>query len=308
MKELARNFTIRDSEKPVIPAGTGLGGADSAQPGGDWSPTQLTGLAAALEREIIPRLVLAQRAVNTAAAATPEIAPAAADVAAFAETLLGSSAPAVSAFVAAQIERGTSIETLYLELMAPAARRLGDLWLDDACDMAEVSLALYRLQQQLHRLSHVFQCGREQSCIDRRVLLCMVPGEHHIFGAMMTAEFFFRAGWSVRSEFPGSNEAMASLMHSGWYDVVILSLSCSLMREHRLKPMSSAVQAIHRSSRNRDVGIIAEGRVFTEHPELALSVGADAVAIDPRHAVLQAASTLALLPSRFRDGEAINAR
>ena len=69
--------------------------------------------------------------------------------------------PAMSAMASVprrgHARRGASVETLYLDLLAPTARHLGDLWDADVCDFTEVTVGLGRLQQVLHELSPAFQ-------------------------------------------------------------------------------------------------------------------------------------------------------
>ena len=45
-------------------------------------------------------------------------------------------------YVAFLRERGVSVESLYLDLFGPIARRLGEMWEDDACDFSTVTVAL----------------------------------------------------------------------------------------------------------------------------------------------------------------------
>lgn len=71
------------------------------------------------------------------------------------------------------------VESLYLDLLAPAARHLGELWCADACDFASVTLALGRLQKVMHQLSPAFEGDVQHREHGRRALLVPVPGEQH---------------------------------------------------------------------------------------------------------------------------------
>ena len=253
-------------------------------------------LVRAIEEEVIPRLVLARRgASKTASSAAPDgSVPGTAEVLKFARLVLTADAAAANAYVTALHARGTPVETLYLDLLAPAARHLGDLWCADACDFATVTVGLGRLQQVLHELSPAFNGELEHREHGRRALLVPVPGEQHTFGLLMVVEFFRRAGWDVWSGTKGSGYDPVRLVRSEWFAVVGLSVGS----ETRIDALSTGIRAIRRASVNRDIGILVGGPIFIAHPELVARVGADATAMDGGQAALQAENLLTLLPHR----------
>jgi methanogenic corrinoid protein MtbC1 len=217
------------------------------------------------------------------------------DVAELAGLVLSRDAQVVRAFVERMHARGTPVETLYLDLLAPTARRLGDLWCEDACDFGDVTVGLGRLQQVLHELSSAFRSDLPTPEHGRRVLLVPVPGEQHSFGLYMVGEFFRRAGWDVWGE-PrvDSGADLVQLVRSQWFAVVGLSLAS----ETRVDALASGIRALRRASRNRAIGVLVGGPLFVAHPELVARVGADATAIDGGQAPLQAQNLLALLARR----------
>ena len=93
--------------------------------------------------QVIPRLVLAGRAALAHAAAAPLVA--AVDVASLADAAVSPEEGAALAFVAGLRSRGVPMESVYLDLLAPAARHLGELWETDATDFSTVTLGLWRL-------------------------------------------------------------------------------------------------------------------------------------------------------------------
>jgi methanogenic corrinoid protein MtbC1 len=249
-----------------------------------------------IEVEIIPRLVLARRAAIGGApvSAADGLIPGAEEVAALARLVLAQDGGAASSYVESLRTRGTSIEVLYLELLAPAARRLGELWTADICDFAEVTVGLCRLQQVLHELGPAFRSETDHLDHGRRVLLLPVPGEQHSFGVYMVAEFFRRAGWDVWSGAVESSKELVRIVRRERFAVIGLSVSA----DNQVDTLSSSIRAVRRASRNRGIGVLVGGPVFVEHPELVPLVGADATAVDGRQAVQQARNLLALLPSR----------
>jgi MerR family transcriptional regulator, light-induced transcriptional regulator len=245
-----------------------------------------------IESEIIPRLVLSRRAVGSAPAAVTGLAwtPDESMVAELADLVVAQEVGAAATRIEALRSRGIPIETLYLELLAPTARYLGELWEEDLCDFNAVTLGCSRLQQLLHELSPAFFREIEHHEHRRRVLLVPVPGEQHTFGLYMVAEFFRRAGWDVWSG-PMPARELSELVGKEAFTLVGFSLS----GDSRLDALASSIRAVRRASCNRGIGVLVGGPVFVGHPELVTLVGADATAIDGRHATQQAQNTLSLL-------------
>ncbi len=267
-------------------------GPTGARRAGGRSKGRSVPLLQTIESEIIPRLVLSRRAMGNAPAAVTGIAwaPDETTVAELAELVVAQDVGAAAARIDALRARGISIETLYLDLLAPTARYLGELWEADLCDFTSVTLGCSRLQQLLHELSPAFFREVEQHEHRRRVLLVPVPGEQHTFGLFMVAEFFRRAGWDVWSGCLPARE-LSELVSRSSFNLVGFSLSA----DTRLDALAASIRAVRRASRNRGVGVLVGGPVFVDHPELVSLVGADATAIDGRQATLQAQNTLALL-------------
>jgi len=62
----------------------------------------------------------------------------------------------------------------------------------------------------------------------------------------------------------------------------------SIASETRLDELKATIRAIRHVSRNRAVGILVGGPILVIKPELAASLGADAMAVDGPQAVLRA--------------------
>jgi methanogenic corrinoid protein MtbC1 len=262
----------------------------------DGASQRFARLVRTIEVEIIPRLVLARRAAIGGApvSAADGLVPGSEEVAALARLVLAQDEVAASSYVESLRARGAPIEALFLELLAPAARRLGELWTADICDFTEVTVGLCRLQQLLHELGPAFRTETDYPPHGRRVLLLPVPGEQHSFGVYMVAEFFRRAGWDVWSGAVESSKELVRIVRRERFAVIGLSVSA----DNQVDTLSASIREVRRASRNRRVGVLVGGPVFVEHPDLVPLVGADATAVDGRQAVEQARNLLALLPSR----------
>lgn len=261
------------------------------------SEEHLAGLVRTIEGEIIPRLMLAHRD-SAAPARRPGEEPAeptAEDVAEFAGLVLRGEAEAMG-FLGEARARGVPWDAILLHLLAPTARRLGDLWVEDLCDFTDVTVGLCRLHEILHEITASSDRTVEPRGDAHRVLLVPAPGEQHSFGLIMVVEFFRRAGWDVWGEPSLSSRDLSNLVRAQWFELVGLSTSC----DNRLEQLTQEIRTIRAKSCNPDVVVMVGGRVFCERPELAEAVGADATAMDGRDAAIKAETLLEAVTPRRR--------
>jgi methanogenic corrinoid protein MtbC1 len=251
----------------------------------------------AIETNVIPRLLAAKdRLRSNADQREPgRPIPSADDLAAFVTLLLTREPPAAVGFVEAMRSAGISPESIYLDLIAPAARQLGVMWDEDACGFTDVTIGLQSLHAILRRFAPAFagpHCGTHDVTGDGepaqrgpRALLVQAPGEQHGLGLSMLVQFFRRDGWNVWSEPIAASADLVDRVRRRSVALVGISIACSA----RLDALASDIQAIRRHSQNQAVAIMVGGPIFIEHPQLAAMVGADATAKDGRDAVRQAA-------------------
>lgn len=235
-------------------------------------------LAKAIEHEIIPRLMLAHRnasdCLEPAVLATQRVTHA--DVQAFAKLVLSPDEHLAQACVEAMRQRGIPVETIYLDLLGPVARYLGDLWEQDLCDFTDVTAGLGRLQQVLRELSPAFGVANDHPTNGLRALLLPSPGEQHTFGLVMVAEFFRRAGWDVAG---GPWEAGADpvvMVRREWFDVIGFSLAGHL----HLDELAQTIRNVRASAVNPRLRVLVGGPVFNSHPEYADALQADLITTD----------------------------
>lgn len=233
-------------------------------------------LSRTIEQHVIPRLMLASRSSGREGMPDADQSISVEEVSAFAMQILSDDEASGSSTIEALRERGVSIPTIYIDLLAPAARHLGALWEDDRCTFADVTVGLGRLQRLLRELgwSGADAAGSSQSAL--RVLLLPAPGEQHTLGLVMVAEFFRRAGWQVSSgSWAGASEAI-SVVTSQWVDAIGFSISA----EVNLPQLTDMIHAVRRLSCNPQITILVGGPVFGTHTENVSIAGADAVSID----------------------------
>jgi len=251
--------------------------------------------AATVAAEVVPLLVLAHRRRAQPARHAPAGPPGALAEAipVLADLAVRSEVDAAVALVEDLHWRGHSFDDLYLELISGVARHLGQLWHEDRLSFADVTIGTLALQRLLHALDHAFCACAEVVHRDpaKRALLASRPGEPHGFALDMLSAFLRRAGWEAATIAPADEAELCDAVRSSWYAVLGLSDSCGLSTDG----MAGLIHAARRASLNRHLRVMVGGPAFAGDPEEALRVGADATAVDARHAVDQAEALFALV-------------
>lgn len=241
-----------------------------------------------IETEIIPRLMLTHRTRHRPESVKPaetEEPLGREDVESFTTLLLRDDVDAVTGFVGALRERNVSLESVYLGLVAPAARHLGELWDEDRCNFAQVTLGLWRLQNLVFDLSPELPANWTARPVSpRRALMVAAPGSQHTLGLLMVSEFFRREGWDVWSDPCSSDSELASMLRTEWFDLVGLSVGT----DDQASALKSVILSLRTASRNPQIGVMVGGPALASRPQLVGEIGADFTAADARQAVERA--------------------
>jgi methanogenic corrinoid protein MtbC1 len=256
---------------------------DGLVPGVGPSPRErVASIVRTIEADIIPRLVRNHRVAPSEAALVTSAAPLPTplEVEAFVQYVLDDDVAAFNGMIGRMRDRGVPIDNLYLGLLAPAARLLGTMWESDRVMFSDVTVAVGQLQRIMRGLSPAFGDEVSHPSDGRRVLLMPAPGEQHTFGLTIVADFFRRAGWQVVGGVGDSSLDPVALVRVEWFDV--LGISCGA--HGRLDWLKTGIGAVRQASRNKAIGVMVGGPIFTETPSLAADVGADATAVDGRQA------------------------
>jgi MerR family transcriptional regulator, light-induced transcriptional regulator len=255
------------------------------------SPGHINGdadLSQLLENLVIPKLIagadqqrcpVAARALQPKAASRPAIS--AADVEEFTRLCISDDAHCLLDFVEPRLNAGNSVETIYIDLLAPAARRLGQYWEADSEDFVSVTMGLWRIQEVLRELTLRVPPSAHAGNGMRSALFTPMPGEQHSFGTLMVAEFFERAGWHVDVLIEPTQSELTTKCAQRRYDLVGLTVSC----DSTSGALSGLVASVRAVSNNPDVKVLVGGRVINEQPDLAADCGADGTAVDAPSAV-----------------------
>ncbi|NKX43207.1 cobalamin B12-binding domain-containing protein [Roseicyclus persicicus] len=168
---------------------------------------------------------------------------------------------AASLLVDDLLDAGVPVEEICLDHLAPAARRLGELWDRDRLPFTEVALATARIQSILRRLPA--GRGNPGAADGRGAIFAAVPGEQHTLGVMMAADLFRRGGWDV-SLFIGlsHDELLARLSRD---DRPVIGLSCS--GDHSYPALRRLLAALAKA--RPDAQILLAGQILKQPDKVA---------------------------------------
>jgi methanogenic corrinoid protein MtbC1 len=282
MESLPQDRQVREDE-PHRAASVACGDAGSLFGATEAAnDTHLAQLARAIEYEIIPRLMLAHRAgaVVTDQLDEPAHRFTQEEVVDFGNLVMAQDEGLALAAIQVLRQRDVGVEHIYLGLLAPTARYLGDLWNDDRCTFTDVTVGLGRLQRVLRELSPALGAPADLAEPGRRVLLLPGPGEQHTFGLLMVGEFFRRSGWHVTGGAWTAGADAPTLVAGEGFDVIGFSLGA----EVHLVALARLIAAVRNASCNRALVVLVGGPLFAEHPEFVARLGADGMTIDGREA------------------------
>ncbi|MFN3989564.1 MAG: B12-binding domain-containing protein [Erythrobacter sp.] len=258
-----------------------------------YSPADsIESISTVIESEIIPRLLMAYNAGGTeSGAARP--GPIDGDALnRFALLPLRLEAAGLLEEVDALIERGASVEAICIDLLAPAARRLGEMWDRDECDFIDVTMGLWRLQEVMREISARSPVNFSPYPEARSALFSPMPGDNHNFGTLMIEEVFARAGWQSEALVkPERRELLDRVAHTP-FDIVGLTLT----RDCPSAALGNLVRAIRSVSANPHVKVIVGGRVVNNNPSIVAESGADGTGQDALGALELAEQLVAAAP------------
>lgn len=235
-------------------------------------------LLAVIEKQIIPRLLEAHPSADQ----LPELAalslkqPGEHEIQAFVALCLAPEPASSHRWIKDLQTQGYSTESLFLNLIAPAARHLGEQWERDRKDFSQVTLGLIRMQQLTHELGYAYRDGPQNMGHRRRIMLASAPGSQHILGLVMVSEFFRKERWEVVVEIAATPHELTHAVANEWFDM--LGLSVGVVEQ--LPSLPGLVQALRDKSRNPDIKVLLGGPAFQIQHVPAQSMGADAIALD----------------------------
>lgn len=176
--------------------------------------------------------------------------------------------------VAGCADDGWTSDAILSLLIEPAARAMGDAWLDDLCSEIDLTIGLSMLQLAGHAVRYIPSPQTIRNS-RYRVLLATAPGESHMLGTTLLADQFLDAGWQVDMAFPSSEEALTNQVNAQHPDALDIGLSEALPRQHAIASLRATIEHSRLVAAEHPTVISVGGRMFAEAAATALSVGAD---------------------------------
>lgn len=222
-----------------------------------------------LAREVIRRLTERERGLSVAAPPDDEIAS-------LCDALLSDDDHAGAGFIQRIEGDGASIEVLYLEYLARAARMLGKWWEEDKISFMSVTLGTSRMFAIMRGLHHRFV--PMQMSPTRKALFASVPGETHTLGVRMAADLFRKDGWEISLKLGTSHDEIVEYVAGS--GAVLVGLSAA--GEHSITALSQLVVALRISKPSAK--IFVSGNAAVKAADTISLLGVDGIAADVQSA------------------------
>jgi MerR family transcriptional regulator, light-induced transcriptional regulator len=167
-----------------------------------------------------------------------------------------------------------TLADIYLQVFAPALKRIGNLWAARKINVAQEKLATQITLAEMEKLRLIHGPRRRSpSCI----LVCCVEGEQHFVGARMAADLFSTEGWGV--DFLGADVPTKTLVE------IIADrrphvLALSLTMKQGVKYARRVIQQVTRLNVRPKIllgGAVAQDALRMRGKQLDCAVAGDAV-------------------------------
>ena len=200
--------------------------------------------------------------------------PSDAEINAFSSALIAADAGVPRDLFASLREAGKTPDTLSLDYIAAAARRLGEWWSADKCSFLDVTVGSARLHILQRSLRSEYTSIGVARLVSQNALFATIPGESHALGISIAADFFHRAGWHVDLCSPESIDVLCARLLGDKYDLVGLSAGCMTMTDTVVRTVE-CIRAVQ-----PDIRIVLGGYLTELDPGLTAALGVDAVPKD----------------------------
>lgn len=231
-------------------------------------------LLSVIEAQIIPQLMQAHTSV-----AEQQLSPKQSrkftveEIEHFSESCLGNELDQPLAYVQALIEDGVSIESVFIDLITPAARWLGYQWELDKKDFTAVTHGLMRMHQLTRSLGYVNRETPQTAGDVKRIFFACAPGSMHILGLSIVSEMFRSDGWQVVMEIASTEEELFKALRREWFDMI--GLSVGLVEQ--LPGLKDLITRLKAQAINPQTLVILGGPAVSSDPDLLQKSGADGV-------------------------------
>lgn len=199
----------------------------------------------------------------------------------FADQVLAHEVNTLADIIIDHLDHQIAPETLFIQLIAPTARELGEKWNRDECDFVDVTMGLWRLQLLLRTIAVWAPPASGWSLKSHRALFTTMPRDQHSLGTLMISECFQRAGWEVETLIEPEQSDILLALGSSSFDVVGLTVTTDFY----IADVPKLLTAMRSVSCNPKLAIMIGGPALGYDPEHARKLGADGTAADAADAL-----------------------
>ena len=177
-------------------------------------------------------------------------------------------------------------QELARDLLGPAARQIGDDWLNDDANFLRVTIASARLQLLFREACAACPPPRPRDPT-RRLLLAPAPGNQHGLGIAVIEDAFRRDGWIVDAGLSGDD--LLRQTSSVSYHIIGLAVGA----DRDLHDLEGFTRLLRSRSKHPAVALMAGGNLAATKPQALIAAGFDCVCEDAATAVRHAARVAA---------------
>jgi methanogenic corrinoid protein MtbC1/DNA-binding XRE family transcriptional regulator len=201
----------------------------------------------------------------------------------------GSEAKASSAINTA-LRREVSPLDIYMKILLPAQREMGELWMENKISIADEHLATEITLTQMNRLRPTMRPTKRHG---HKAVVTSVEGDQHYIAARVASDFLYVDGWDVDFLGPSTPAAdLAVFISERKVHLLILSVTLADLTERAAYTIKKVKDLEHQPK------IIMGGHAIFSKEHAINELGADAFARDPLE-ICETARDLCSIPSRI---------
>ncbi|MBF9237873.1 cobalamin-dependent protein [Hymenobacter sp. BT683] len=204
--------------------------------------------------------------------------------------LLAADRPAAQRLLLDEAENGVDVRDIYLDVLQPAQREVGNLWHSGTISVAQEHYCTAATASLMAQFQPYFQRTPRNG---RHLLAACVAGDLHTLGLQMVADFLEYEGWNV--SYLGASTPLESIRAMAAEQGVDLLLAAASM-PHHVPLLRELVTSLRRDAATQHVRVLVGGRPFARDEALWESIGADGWASSAKEAV-------AVVQSLFNDDQ-----
>ena len=178
-----------------------------------------------------------------------------------------------------EAEVGTNVRDLYLHVLQPAQREVGELWHRGAISVAEEHYCTAATASVMVQLQPYFQRTPRNGS---HLLAACVAGDLHTIGLQMVADFLAYDGWEV--SYLGADMPISNIRDMVAAQGVDLLLLTAFLPQH-VPLLRELVASLRCNPATSYVRVVVGGHIFVHDAALWACTGADAWTISATNAV-----------------------